>query len=155
VLGLVSRISVPKLLVALKPAGINRGRHLSQSVSVVFTMLVSIAAGVFFLDCSRLLAARTDVNALLNQKPAACIRPPARGEYDECSSSRSRSRVFAARGAAFMMKSLFAVLKVDPGFAQTIAYDEVQHAGIALRERTRRSPVLPPGLRQSLGAPQR
>lgn len=106
-----------KLLVALKPAGINRPEDIHLNLSVlVFTMLVSIAAGVLFGIVPALLAARTDVNALLNQT---------RGAQLATSSGRTRRVLVVAEvalagvllvGAAFMMKSLLAVLNVDPGF---------------------------------------
>jgi putative ABC transport system permease protein len=106
-----------KLLVALKPAGINRPEDIHLNLSVLaFTMLVSIAAGVLFGIVPALLAARTDVNALLNQT---------RGAQSAASSGRTRRVLVVAEvalacvllvGAAFMMKSLLAVLNVDPGF---------------------------------------
>jgi predicted permease len=106
-----------KLLVALKPAGINRPEDIHLNLSVfVFTMLVSIAAGVLFGIVPALLAARTDVNALLNQT---------RGAQSASSSGRTRRVLVVVEvalacvllvGAAFMMKSLLAVLSVDPGF---------------------------------------
>jgi putative ABC transport system permease protein len=106
-----------KLLVALKPAGINRPEDINLNLSVlVFTMLISIAAGVLFGIVPALVAARTDVNALLNQT---------RGAQSGSSSSRTRRVLVVAEvalacvllvGAAFMMKSLLAVLSVDPGF---------------------------------------
>ncbi|HEX7517571.1 MAG TPA: ABC transporter permease [Chthoniobacterales bacterium] len=106
-----------KLLVALKPAGINRPEDIHLNLSVlVFTMLVSILAGVLFGIVPALLAARTDVNALLNQT---------RGAQSATSSGLTRRVLVVAEvalacvllvGAAFMMKSLLAVLNVDPGF---------------------------------------
>jgi putative ABC transport system permease protein len=106
-----------KLLVALKPAGINRPEDIQLNLSVfVFTMLVSVAAGVVFGIVPALLAARTDVNALLNQT---------RGAHSASSSGRTRRVLVVAEvalacvllvGAGFMMKSLLAVLSVDPGF---------------------------------------
>jgi putative ABC transport system permease protein len=106
-----------KLLVALKPAGINRPEDIHLNLTVlVFTTLISIAAGVLFGIVPALLAARTDVNALLNQT---------RGAQSATSSGRTRRVLVVAEvalacvllvGAAFMMKSLLAVLNVDPGF---------------------------------------
>jgi putative ABC transport system permease protein len=106
-----------KLLVALKPAGINRPEDIHLNLSVLgFTMLISIAAALLFGIVPALLAARTDVNALLNQT---------RGAHSAASSGRTRRILVVAEvalacvllvGAAFMMKSLLAVLKVDPGF---------------------------------------
>src|SRR5438477_8366019 len=106
-----------KLLVALKPAGINRPEDIHLNLTVlVFTTLISIAAGLLFGIVPALLAARTDVNALLNQT---------RGAQSATSSGRTRRVLVVAEvalacvllvGAAFMMKSLLAVLSVDPGF---------------------------------------
>jgi putative ABC transport system permease protein len=106
-----------KVLVALKPAAINRPEDIHLNLSVlVFTMLVSIVAGVLFGIVPALLAARTDVNALLNQT---------RGVQSSASSGWTRRVLVVAEvalacvllvGAAFMMKSLLAVLNVDPGF---------------------------------------
>jgi putative ABC transport system permease protein len=106
-----------KLLVALKPAGINRPEDIHLNFSVfVFALLLSTAAGVLFGIVPALLAARTDVNALLNQT---------RGAQSATSSGRMRRVLVVAEvalacvllvGAAFMMKSLLAVLNVDPGF---------------------------------------
>ena len=105
-----------KLLVAFKPAGISRPEDIHLNLSVLlFTLLVSIAAAVLFGIVPALLAARTDVNALLNQT---------RGQ-SATSSGRTRRALVVAEvalacillvGAAFMMKSLLAVLNVDPGF---------------------------------------
>jgi len=106
-----------KWLVALKPAGINRPEDIHLNLSVlVFTILTSIAAAVLFGIVPALFAARTDVNALLNQT---------RGAQSASSRGRTRRVLVVAEvalacvllvGAAFMMKSLLAVLKVDPGF---------------------------------------
>jgi putative ABC transport system permease protein len=105
------------LLVAFKPAAINRPEDIHLNLSVfVFALLVSIAAGVLFGIIPALLAARTDVNALLNQT---------RGAHSATSSARMRRLLVVGEvalacvllvGAAFMMKSLLAVLNVDPGF---------------------------------------
>jgi putative ABC transport system permease protein len=105
-----------KLLVALKPAGINRPEDIHLNLSVlIFTLLLSVTAAVLFGIVPALLAARTDVNALLNQT---------RGQSATSSGKTRRVLVVAEValacvllvGAAFMMKSLLAVLNVDPGF---------------------------------------
>lgn len=106
-----------KALVALRPAGITRPEDIQLNLAVLaFTTLISVAAGVFFGIAPALQAARTDVNAFLNQT---------RGAQAGSSSSRTRRVLVVAEvalacvllvGAGFMMKSLLAVLSVDPGF---------------------------------------
>jgi predicted permease len=106
-----------KLLVALKPAAINRPEDIQLNLTVlIFTTLLSIGAGILFGIVPALQAARTDVNALLNQT---------RGAQSGSSSGRTRRVLVVAEvalacvllvGAGFMMKSLLAVLNVDPGF---------------------------------------
>jgi putative ABC transport system permease protein len=106
-----------RALVALHPSGITRPDDIQLNLTVlVFTMLVSIFAGVFFGIVPALQAARTDVNAFLNQT---------RGAQAASSSSRMRKLLVVVEvalacvllvGAGFMMKSLLAVLSVQPGF---------------------------------------
>jgi putative ABC transport system permease protein len=106
-----------KALVALRPAGITRPEDIQLNLTVLaFTTLISVAAGVFFGIAPALQAARTDVNAFLNQT---------RGAQAGSSSSRTRRVLVVAEvalacvllvGAGFMMKSLRAVLSVDLGF---------------------------------------
>jgi putative ABC transport system permease protein len=106
-----------KALVALHPSGITRPEDIQLNLTVLaFTMLVSIVAGVFFGIVPALQAARTDVNAFLNQTRGAQAASP---------SSRMRKLLVVVEvalacvllvGAGFMMKSLLAVLSVDPGF---------------------------------------
>jgi predicted permease len=106
-----------KALVALRPAGITRPEDIQLNLTVIlFTMLVSILASIFFGIIPAWQAARTDVNAFLNQT---------RGAQGAASSSRMRRVLVVAEvalacvlliGAGLMMKSLLAVLSVDPGF---------------------------------------
>lgn len=106
-----------KALVALRPAGITSPEDIQLNLAVLgFTMLVTIVAGVFFGIVPALQAARTNVNTFLNQT---------RGAQAGSSSSRMRRVLVVAEvavacvllvGAGFMMKSLVAVLSVDPGF---------------------------------------
>src|SRR4051812_9266712 len=57
-----------KALVALHPAGITRPENIQLNLTVLFfTIAISIVAGVFFGIIPALQAARTDVNAFLNQ----------------------------------------------------------------------------------------
>src|SRR5437868_6192066 len=106
-----------KALVALQPAGITRPDDIQMNLSVLlFTIGISIVAGVFFGIIPALQAAQTDVNVFLNQTRGANSGP---------SSSRMRRGLVVAEvalacvllvGAGFMMKSMLAVLRVDPGF---------------------------------------
>jgi putative ABC transport system permease protein len=106
-----------KALVALRPSGITRPEDIHLNLVVlIFTILLSIAAGVFFGIIPALQAARTNVNAFLNQT---------RGAQSGSSSTRMRRVLVVAEvalaclllvGAGFMMKSMLAVLSVDPGF---------------------------------------
>src|SRR3954469_4517399 len=106
-----------KALVALQPAGITRPDDIQMSLSVLlFTIAISIVAGVFFGIIPALQAARTDVNVFLNQ---------ARGANAGAASGRMRRALVVAEvalacvllvGAGFMVKSVLAVLSVDPGF---------------------------------------
>jgi putative ABC transport system permease protein len=106
-----------KALIALRPAGITRPEDIQLNLTVLlFTIALSVAAGVFFGLVPALQAARTDVNAFLNQT---------RGAPAGSSSSRMRRVLVVAEvalacvllvGAGFMMKSMLAVLSIDPGF---------------------------------------
>jgi predicted permease len=106
-----------KALLALQPAGINRPEDIQINGTVlVFTALISIGAGLFFGIIPAVQAARTDVNVFLNQT---------RGAQSGASSSRMRQALVVAEvalacvllvGAGFMIKSMLAVLRVDPGF---------------------------------------
>ena len=106
-----------KALVALRPAGLTRPEEIQLNLTVLlFTILLSIVAGLFFGIVPALQAARTDVNTFLNQT---------RGAQANSSSGRMRRALVVAEvalaclllvGAGFMMKSMLAVLSVDPGF---------------------------------------
>jgi len=106
-----------KVLVSLKPAGIARPGDIHLNLSVlIFTILVTVLAALLFGTLPALLAARTEVSAILNQT---------RGAQSSTSSPWLRQVLVVAEvalacvllvGALFMMKSLLAVLKVDPGF---------------------------------------
>lgn len=106
-----------KALVALRPSGLTRPEDIQLNVSVlVFILVLSLLAGVFFGIIPALRAARTDVNAFLNQT---------RGANASSASSCMRRALVVAEvalacvlliGAGFMVKSMLAVLSVDPGF---------------------------------------
>jgi putative ABC transport system permease protein len=117
VLGLALAHFGIKALVALQPAGITRPDDIQLNLTVLlFTIGISIVAGVFFGIVPALQAVRADVNTFLNQT---------RGAHAGSASSRMRRALVVAEvalacvllvGAGFMVKSMLAVLSVDPGF---------------------------------------
>jgi predicted permease len=106
-----------KALVALQPAGINRPEEIHLGLPVLmFTSGVAIAVAVLFGIIPALQAARTNVIPSLNQT---------RGSQGASSSGRVRQLLVVSEvalacvllvGAGFMIKSLLAVLHIDPGF---------------------------------------
>ena len=116
-LGLVLAHYGIKILVALQATGINRPESIHLSVPVlIFTALLSVVVATLFGIFPALQAARTEVNSSLNQS---------RGMQAGASSGRVRQMLVVSEvalacvlllGAGFMMKSLLAVLRVDPGF---------------------------------------
>ena len=116
-LGLVLAHYGIKILVALQATGINRPEDIQLSAPVlVFTALLSLLVATLFGIFPALQAARTEVNSSLNQS---------RGLQAGASSGRVRQMLVVSEvalacvlllGAGFMMKSLLAVLRVDPGF---------------------------------------
>ena len=117
VLGLLLAHYGIKILVALQATGINRPEDIHLSIPVlVFTALLTVLVATLFGIFPALQAARTEVNASLNQS---------RGLQAGASSGRVRQMLVISEvalacvllvGAGFMMKSLLAVLRVDPGF---------------------------------------
>ncbi len=105
-----------KLLVSLKPAGINRPGDIHLGLPVlIFTTLISVAVALIFGILPALQAARSDVKSAVHNLRVG----------GSASSARARKSLVVAEvalacvlliGAGFMMKSLFAVLQVDPGF---------------------------------------
>ncbi len=105
-----------KALIALKPVGINRPEtiHLGAPV-LIFTTFLCVFVAVIFGILPALQAARADVkSAVHNVRTGAAA-----------SSSHARQSLVVAEvalacvlliGAVFMMKSLFAVMQIDPGF---------------------------------------
>ena len=104
-----------KLLLALKPADLQRPEQIHLSIGVLlFTMAIGIIAGVAFAAIPAIYASNTDVNTVLK---------------DSTTNQRHPGRVRAALvvgevtlafvlliGAVFMIGSLVSVLHVDPGF---------------------------------------
>ena len=117
VLGLGFAHYAIKTVIALKPAGINRPEQIQLGLPVfLFTAVICGFASVLFGVIPALRAARADVNALINQT---------RGVQSDVSRGKIRQILVASEvalacilllGAAFMMKSLIAVIRIDPGF---------------------------------------
>ena len=106
-----------KALIALRPAGLTRPEDIQLNLTVLlFTMLISIAAGVFFGIIPALQAARTDVNAFLNQTRGAMAGAGSGGMRRALVVAEVALACVLLIGAGFMMKSMRAVLGVDPGF---------------------------------------
>ncbi len=103
-------------VVALQPAGINRPDQIQLSVAVVlFTVLISILAAVIFGIVPAWQAARTEVNASLNLTRGSQAAGSARMRKFLIVSEVALACVLLV-GAGFMIKSLVAVFRVDPGF---------------------------------------
>lgn len=106
-----------KALLAFKPAGINRPDQIQLGLPVLlFTSAISILASIGFGIVPAIRAARTGVAGLISH---------ARNAGSGQRRSRTRQLLVTIEvalacmlliGAAFMMKSLLAVLQVDPGF---------------------------------------
>jgi putative ABC transport system permease protein len=105
-----------KAVIAAQPSGINRPEEIQLSVPVlIFTSGITILAAMLFGALPAVRAARTDVNASLNQS---------RGGHAFVSARLRRSLIVAEVaiacvllvGATFMVRSLLAVTRVDPGF---------------------------------------
>jgi putative ABC transport system permease protein len=105
-----------KAVIALQPAGINRPESIHLSLSVVlFTMAMSILAALIFGIVPALQAARTEMNASLNQTRGA--QAPTSGPLRKfLIVSEVAVACVLLVGAGFMMKSLIAAERVDPGF---------------------------------------
>jgi predicted permease len=116
VLGLAFAHYGIKALVALQPAGINRPEEIHLSIAVVlFTMAMSILAALIFGIVPALQAARSDVNASLNQTRGASASTSGRLRKFLIVSEVALACVLLV-GASLMIKSLVAAMRVDPGF---------------------------------------
>lgn len=116
-LGIVFASFGIRALLALKPAEILRPEQIHVDVSVIlFTAAVSIVSALIFGLIPGLQLLRSDVNLALQGAGGAKVT---------CGSDRLRQALIVSEfavavvlliGAAFMLKSLFAVMDVDPGF---------------------------------------
>jgi predicted permease len=105
-----------KAIVALEPAGINRPEEIHLSLAVViFTMAMSILSALIFGLVPAIQAAGTEVVASLNQARGAQTFASGRLRKFLIVSEVTAASILLV-GAGFMMKSLLAVARVDPGF---------------------------------------
>ena len=106
-----------KAIVAMQPAGINRPDEIHLGFSVfAFTGVLSIFSGVLFGIVPALQAAGTDVTPLLNQMRDAGATWTSQRFRKLLVISEVTLACVLLIGAGFMIKSLAAVLQVDPGF---------------------------------------
>ncbi len=103
------------LLLALKPADLQRPEQVHLSVAVLlFTMAISILAGVAFAAIPAIYVSRTDISTVLKESTTNS-RHPARIRAALVVGEVALAFVLLI-GAVFMIGSLVSVLRVDPGF---------------------------------------
>lgn len=115
-LGLVLAHAAIKALAALEPAGLNRPEDIELNSAVVLfaaglTIVVSVLCGIL----PALRAARTGVNAALASASARIISGSG-GMRKVLITAEVALACVLLIAATFMMKSMVAVLRVDPGF---------------------------------------
>jgi predicted permease len=104
-----------QLLLALKPADLQRPEQVHLSLSVLlFTMAISVVAGVVFSAIPAIYISKTDINSVLKESTANASHP---GKIRSALIVGEVGLAFVLLiGAAFMVGSLISVLHVDPGF---------------------------------------
>ncbi len=104
-----------KLLLALKPADLQRPEQVHLSVAVLlFTMAVGTLAGIIFAVIPAIYVSKTDINAVLKESTPN-QRHPGRVRAALVVGEVSLAVVLLI-AAVFMIGSLVSVLRVDPGF---------------------------------------
>ncbi|MFL6540268.1 MAG: ADOP family duplicated permease, partial [Chthoniobacterales bacterium] len=117
VLGLVLARYGIKALVALQATGLNRPEDIRLGMPVlIFTAVLSVLVATLFGIFPALQAARTEVNSSLNQTRGAGTGAPSWRLRQVLVVAEVALACVLLLGAGFMMKSLVAVLRVDPGF---------------------------------------
>ena len=114
-LGLFLAEGCIRLLVTLKPAALNRPEDIHLSLpALAFTAAVSILAALIFGMIPALQASRSDAKAAL--RPTSGARTtPVKLRFGLIVAEVALACMLLS-GATLMMKSLAAVLRVDPGF---------------------------------------
>lgn len=104
-----------QLLLALKPAGLQRPEQVHLSLVVLlFTMAIGTLAGIAFALVPAIYVSKTDVNAVLKESTPS-QRHPGRVRAALVVGEVSLAVVLLI-AAVFMIGSLVSVLRVDPGF---------------------------------------
>lgn len=105
-----------KALLAMKPSDIQRPEQIHIGLAVLmFTMGVSVIAGIVFGALPALHVSSADVNTVLKDSMGGPDRHPGRMRASLVVGEVSLAFVLLI-GAAFMIRSLLSVLSVDPGF---------------------------------------
>ncbi len=114
-LGLLLAHFCLNLFVALKPAGINRPEEIHLSLTaLLFTGAITVLTALLFGIVPAVQASRSEARAAL--RPGSGQRTtPVRLRYTLIVAEVALTCILLS-GGAFMMKSLVAVLQVDPGF---------------------------------------
>jgi putative ABC transport system permease protein len=104
-----------QLLLALKPADLQRPEQVHLSISVLlFAMAIGMIAGVAFAAIPAIYASNADVNAVLKDAASSQRHP---GRLRAALVVGEVTLAFALLiGAVFMIGSLVSVMRVDPGF---------------------------------------
>ena len=104
-----------RLLVAMKPAGINRPEDIHLSIpALLFTGAVAVLTAIIFGVVPALQASRSDAKAAM--RPGSGMRATPAGLRYALIVTEVALACILLSGGAFMMKSLVAVLNVAPGF---------------------------------------
>src|SRR5262249_23506489 len=116
-LGIVVAVFGIDALLALKPAEILRPEQIHVTLPVIlFTAFVTIVSALIFGLIPGLQLLRPDVNLALQSSGGAKATSGSDRLRKALIVSEFAVAVVLLIGAAFMLKSLFAVMEVDPGF---------------------------------------
>lgn len=114
-LGLLVAHFCIRVLIAMKPAGINRPEDIHLSIpALLFTGAVAVLTAIIFGVVPALQASRSDAKATM--RPGTGLRATPAGLRYALIVTEVALACILLSGGAFMMKSLVAVLNVEPGF---------------------------------------
>ena len=131
-LGLVLALGGVKALVSLLPADFPRVHEIQVNVAVfVFTLLVSVAAGILFGLAPALAASRIDPKSGLRQGSRGAAGNDRGGIRNVLVISEVGLACVLLIGAGLMLRSLLNQMHLDPGFKQ----EQVLTASLALPQK--------------------